>query len=107
LVYWFTYLLVNLRSERSELQGLQFNLTFMKTIEDVVKAWNLTPLPPKQFNMVRAHRVYDSTYPILTVAGINKYDQTLACHFSHLANGYIMYRLEWNEERQEYDAYSL
>jgi hypothetical protein len=81
--------------------------SFMKTIEDVVKAWNLTPLPPKQFNMVRAHRVYDSTYPILTVAGINEYDQTLACRFSHAADGYIMYRLEWNEERQEYDAYSL
>lgn len=80
----------------------------MKTTEDVVKAMNLVPLPPQQFNMVRAHRVYDSTYPILTVAGTTQPSgYIIACHYSHSHQCMITYRLEWNEKTKEYDAHSL
>lgn len=75
-----------------------------KPIPQIVEELKLRPLDSRAFNMLRAHRVADSCYPIFTVIGYEPDDTPIACIYSASHNSHLLYRLKWNEPRKDYDA---
>ncbi len=79
----------------------------MTTLEEIKRLYTVRPLEPKAFNMCRVYRQSDSTYPSVNIIGYDAADNPIGCAYSAMKNDYYVYRLEWCEGNQEYNAFHI
>lgn len=79
----------------------------MTTIAEIKRQYTVKPLEPKAFNMCRVYRQSDSTYPTVNIIGYDAANNPIGYAYSALNNDYYVYRLEWCEDNQDYNAFCI